>query len=157
MAMAWAERPETVTVEPLAETMSPVKAPVPFKRIPNSLASVVGTPRTLMVPELTKEPVLPPTMLTPVALPATVLEIVPLFETLLFEFSVTAAPAVAMLTEPPVEMVTLPGLEFAAVDVATAEVVAVEIVRSSANAGQPTVAAIVAVKNTVRFTIWVPL
>src|SRR5580765_4565257 len=152
MAMAWAETPEIVTVELLAETISPVKAPVPFKRIPNSLVAVFGTPRTLMVPELRKEPVLPPTMLTPVALLATVLEIVPLFETLLFESSVTAAPAVAMVTEPPVAMVTLPGLEFAAEDVATAEVVAVEIVRSLANAARENTALIAVIRRTLRFT-----
>jgi hypothetical protein len=66
---------------------------------------------------------------------------------------VTAAPVVVTATEPVVVMVMFPGVAFAAVEVATAAVVAVLIVRSSALACEAAIAAILHVNNSARFTI----
>jgi hypothetical protein len=144
-------------VEPVAATISPVKAPLPLRRTPNWLTDVVGdVPGTLIVPALIKEPVLPAIMFTPVALVPTEFEIVPLLVRVLFEFRVTAAPAVEIATEPPLPIVMFPGLAFAAVAVATALLVVVEIVRLSASAERESTAPIAAVNRTLRFTAWTP-
>jgi hypothetical protein len=61
-------------------TISPVNAPpVPFKRIPNWLVDDGGVPLPGIdiVPRFVKDPVFPPTRLTPIAEAVALLEIVP--------------------------------------------------------------------------------
>jgi hypothetical protein len=53
----------------------------------------------------------------------------------LFESSVTAAPAALTLTPPVASIVMFPGVPLAAFEVATGDVTMVLIVKSSANAG----------------------
>jgi len=121
-----------------------------------------------MVPWLVKEPVLPPVSWTPIADAPPALEIAPLFTTALFELRVTAAPLPVIATEPELVIVILPGVPLAAVKVATAAVVLVLMVRSSASAGiavtTTSASAGIAVTttlmapktNTLRFTIATP-
>ena len=80
-------------------------------------------------------------------------EIVPLFETVLLELSVTAAPAALIATEPLVVMSMLPGVPFAAVAVATGEDVCVSIVRLSASDGGAMMTPIAPEKSTLPFTV----
>jgi hypothetical protein len=70
----------------------------------------------------------------PVAPVPKLFEIVPLFETVLFEFSNTAGPFLETSTDPEDVMVILPGLLFAAAAVSTEDVVLLLIVRSLAKA-----------------------
>jgi hypothetical protein len=58
---------------------------------------------------------------------------VPLFDTVLLEFSKTAGPVFDTSTEPPVVMVILPGVLLAAAAVETGDVVLLLMVRSSAS------------------------
>src|SRR5262249_24287437 len=103
-----------------------------------------------MLPEFRNDPETPATTFMPTdALP--VFEISPLLMRALFELSWTAKLPTDTSTLPPDPIVTLPGLEFAAVAVETAEVVREEMVRSSAMAGRMSAAAMLAVMKTLRF------
>ena len=101
-----------------------------------------------MVPALVREPVLPGKMSTPTPLVPIELEIVPLFETVLLELMVTAAPAALISTEPLFVIVILPGVLFAAAPVVTGVLVDLSIVRSSARAGATITAPIAPSKST---------
>ena len=90
---------------------------------------------TLIVPLFVSAPVYAGTMVTPTALLPTEFEIVPLFATVLLEFSRTAGPVFDTSTEPLVVMMILPGVLFAALAVETGDVVLLLMVRSSAKAG----------------------
>jgi len=113
----------------------------------------VPLPGTDIVPRLVNDPEFPATRLTPIADEEDVLEILPWLMTELLESMVIAAPLVVVVeivTEPVGVMLMLPALPPDAAEVVSADVVAADTVRSVAELGVETAAAMALDKSTLR-------
>ena len=112
--------PSTLIADVFASSTLPSKGEAPEIKIPvlpepsekgpstnpsSSVSVAIKSSIILIEPEFVKLRLLPPSRLTPVALSILLMEITPALDKLLSELSVTAGPAVSIVTDPAASIV----------------------------------------------------